>query len=162
MSFNPRTFRNALGCFPTGVTIVTTLKDDGAPIGVTISSFSSLSLTPPLVLFCLDEKSSELNTFLRAKHFVVNVLSDAQQDLSARFASRQSGKWDGLAWDSWNSGVPILQGCLANFECSVAAVHEGGDHHIFVGQVDRMHHAETGKPLVYWRGNYAEVETKIK
>ncbi|PKU25546.1 flavin reductase family protein [Telmatospirillum siberiense] len=161
MSFNPRTFRNALGCFPTGVTIVTSLKEDGAPIGVTISSFSSLSLSPPLVLFCLDDRNSELDSFLRAGHFAINVLSDAQQDLSDRFASRKSGKWDGVSWEPWNSGVPILNGCLANFECALVAVHDGGDHRIFVGQVERMRQSEEGKPLIYWRGNYVGLSDSL-
>lgn len=157
MSFDPRTFRNALGCFPTGVTIVTSLKDDRSPIGVTISSFTSLSLSPPLILFCLDDRNSEMETFLRARHFVVNVLGEDQRDLSTRFASRQQERWDGVSWEAWASGVPVLAGCQANFECSVAAVHDGGDHRIFVGHVERMTCAEAGKPLLYWRGDYAKV-----
>lgn len=157
MSFNPRTFRNALGCFPTGVTVVTTLSGNALPVGVTISSFTSLSLAPPLVLFCLDEQNSELEAFLQNGHFSINVLREEQRELSLRFASRQEDKWQGVAYEIWSSGVPILSDCLANFECSLADVHSGGDHRIFVGRVERMHHAATGRPLVYWRGNYAKL-----
>ncbi len=162
MSFNPRTFRNALGCFPTGVTIVTTLADDGSPIGVTISSFTSLSLSPPLVLFCLGDQSSGLDAFLRAGHFAVNVLSDEQRDLSDRFASRKEHKWKDVAFEAGTGGVPILADCVANFECSVVDVHQGGDHRIFIGRVERMHYSETGKPLVYHRGDYAALTSGIE
>lgn len=157
MSFNPRTFRNALGCFPTGVTVVTTLRGNSLPVGVTISSFTSLSLSPPLVLFCLDEQNSELDAFLQGGHFAVNVLGEEQKDLSLRFASRKADKWKGMTFESWASGVPILSDCLANFECALTDVHNGGDHRIFVGRVERMRYSEAGNPLVYCRGSYAEL-----
>jgi flavin reductase (DIM6/NTAB) family NADH-FMN oxidoreductase RutF len=157
MSFDPRTFRNALGCFPTGVTVVTTLGGDSLPVGVTISSFTSVSLSPPLVLFCLDDQNSELDAYRRCGHFAVNVLSEGQRDLSMRFASRKEDKWKGVSFETWSSGVPILNGCLANFECALADVHDGGDHRIFVGRVENIRYAEIGKPLVYCRGSYAEL-----
>lgn len=155
MSFDARTFRKAMGCFPTGVTIVSTLDADGAPVGVTISSFASLSLDPPLVLFCLDDKASCLEAFKRNSHFAINVLRQEQRELSIRFASKLEDKWKGVDYDSSSSGVPMLKGCLANFECSVVDVREGGDHLIFVGRVDRLEYSEAGEPLLYFRGAYA-------
>ncbi|MDR3440818.1 flavin reductase family protein [Telmatospirillum sp.] len=157
MSFDSRAFRNALGCFPTGVTVVTTLDGNGAPLGVTVSSFTSVSLSPPLVLFCLDDKNSWIEEFERNGHFAINVLSEDQQDLSVRFSGRMADKWAGVAFERWTSGVPILPSCQANFECSVTATHDGGDHRIFVGTVERMRHLPAGRPLVYSRGNYAKL-----
>jgi flavin reductase (DIM6/NTAB) family NADH-FMN oxidoreductase RutF len=157
MTFDARAFRNALGCFPTGVAVVTSLTEDGAPLGVTISSFTSVSLTPPLILFCLDDKNSWVSAFRQTGYFAVNVLSDQQQDLSQRFASRADRRWDDVAFDRWQSGVPILSDCLANLECRISAIHDGGDHRVFVGEVLRLASRTDGTPLVYWRGAYAEL-----
>jgi flavin reductase (DIM6/NTAB) family NADH-FMN oxidoreductase RutF len=162
MSFDPRTFRNALGCFPTGVTIVTTLGGDSLPVGVTVSSFTSVSLSPPLVLFCLDDRNSGLEAFRRCSHFSINVLSEEQRELSHRFSSRKTDKWKGLTYETWSSGVPILRECLANFECTMFAEHDGGDHRIFVGRVVRMAYSTVEKPLVYWRGDYAELTSMVE
>jgi flavin reductase (DIM6/NTAB) family NADH-FMN oxidoreductase RutF len=136
------------------VTIVTAMVGNDCPIGVTISSFTSLSLSPPLILFCLDKNSSSIDDFCRAEHFAVNVLSQSQQDLSNRFASRNREKWAGVSYERWAGGSPILAGCLANFECARAAIHDGGDHRIFVGRVVKLQYASTGNPLVYFRGHY--------
>lgn len=157
MSIDARTFRKAMGCFPTGVTVVTTLAGDSSPIGVTVSSFTSLSLDPPLVLFCLDKRTSNLETFRLAGRFVINVLRHDQRELSIRFASRMEDKWKGLTFDSWTTGAPILRNCLANFECTTETVHDGGDHLIFIGKVERLDYSEGGQPLLYYRGAYAEL-----
>ena len=162
MSFDPRTFRKALGCFPTGVTIVTTLGNDSLRIGVTVSSFTSVSLSPPLVLFCLDDKNSGLEAFRQNGHFAVNVLSEDQKELSALFSDRKHDKWTGVAFESWSSGVPIIDGCVANFECALVDVLDGGDHRIFIGRVERMRYLEGAKPLVYCRGGYAELKITAK
>lgn len=157
MPVDPRSFRKALGCFATGVTVVTTLNPDtGAPVGVTISAFASLSLEPPLVLFCLGNRTSALDCYRRSSHFAVNVLSELQRDLSIRFASKAENKWDGIVVETWDSGVPILPGCLANLECSVAGVQDGGDHAILIGRVERLRHQEGGSPLIYFRGSYLD------
>ncbi|MTJ82411.1 MAG: flavin reductase family protein [Telmatospirillum sp.] len=157
MTFDARTFRNALGCFPTGVTVVTATGADGAPVGVTISSFTSVSLSPPMVLFCLDDKSNCLARFQCGGTFAVNVLSDSQRDLSLRFSGQVRDKWAGLAYDLGETGAPLLPDCQANFECVIRAVHDGGDHRIIVGEVLRIGYAEEGKPLVYCRGRYADL-----
>ncbi len=157
MSLDPRAFRKTLGCFPTGVTVVTTSAADGSPVGVTVSSFTSLSLDPPLVLFCLDHKSDWLGAFRQNSHFGVNVLRQEQRELSIRFGSKIGERWKGVPLDRGASGVPFLQGCLATLECAVTNIVAGGDHEIFIGQVEHLTHSEAGDPLVYFRGAYANL-----
>ncbi|MBF0393288.1 MAG: flavin reductase family protein [Alphaproteobacteria bacterium] len=155
MKVDSRTFRKALGCFPTGVAVVTTLDSQGKPVGVTISSFTSVSLEPPLVLFCLANTSGNLADFKASGHFAVNVLREDQRELSMRFAGRGADKWAEVPRTTWETGSPIIGQCLANLDCRVVAVHEGGDHLIFVGEVDRLEYGTAGQPLIYFRGDYA-------
>jgi flavin reductase (DIM6/NTAB) family NADH-FMN oxidoreductase RutF len=157
MSVDTRSFRKTLGCFASGVTVITTLTPGTRePVGVTVSAFSSLSLDPPLVLFCLGNSTSSLEAFRSFGHFAVNILSEHQKDLSIRFASRSGDKWQGVARTEGASGVPVLGGCLATLECSLHQVIDGGDHQIFVGRVERLKHHEGGSPLVYFRGSYMD------
>ena len=157
MNFDRRAFRNALGCFATGVTVVTTVTDAGEPVGLTANSFSSVSLDPPLVLFCLDRASHNLGAFRAAGRFAVNVLGDDQRDLSVRFSTTIGDRWDGVVWERWETGAPVLTGCLAALDCETEAIHDGGDHVIIVGRVQRLAATTEGKPLLYFRGNYATV-----
>lgn len=158
MTLDSRSFRKALGCFASGVTVVTTLAPETkAPIGVTVSAFSSLSLEPPMVLFCLGNGTSTMDAFKTFGHFAVNILSETQRDLSIRFASRAEDKWQGVSWSAWDSGAPIIGNCLATLECSLVQVVDGGDHQIFIGRVERMKHQEGGSPLVYFRGSYLDL-----
>ncbi len=157
MKVDARSFRQTMGCFPTGVTVVTTLNAEGAPVGVTVSSFASVSLDPPLVLFCLDKKTSNLQSYQGSGHFAVNVLRDAQREMSIRFASRMEDKWVGIDYHVWDTGAPILPGCLANLECRTVSQHEEGDHIIFVGRVERLDYSQAGQPLIYYRGAYADL-----
>jgi flavin reductase (DIM6/NTAB) family NADH-FMN oxidoreductase RutF len=162
MPVDPRSFRKTLGCFATGVTVVTALNPaDRKPVGVTVSAFSSLSLDPPLVLFCLGVQTSTLDAFRGFGHFGVNVLSEDQRDLSIRFASRSEDKWAGVPWEAWESGVPILKDCLANLECSLVGTQDGGDHLIIIGRVERLKHREGGSPLLYFRGAYMDLGPKV-
>jgi flavin reductase (DIM6/NTAB) family NADH-FMN oxidoreductase RutF len=155
MSVDPRSFRKAAACFASGVTVVTARHPaTKAPAGVTVSAFSSLSLDPPLVLFCLAKRTVCLETFGACGHFGVNILSECQRDLAIRFANRSEEKWTGVTVESGVSGVPLLPGCLATLECVRLAVHDGGDHHIFVGEVERLAVSEGGAPLLYFRGSY--------
>ena len=158
MSIEPRDFRDTVGCFATGITIITTIEADGTPIGLTANSFASLSLDPPMVLFCLDYKVASFDAFQAGGNFAVNILSTTQQDLSNRFAKSGSEKWDGVTFDTWDTGSPILPDCLANMECKVSSINEGGDHVIVIGRVVRMERAQSDvMPLLYYRGGYVNL-----
>ncbi|TAN58502.1 MAG: flavin reductase [Rhodospirillales bacterium] len=158
MDMDSRSFRKALGCFATGVTIVAAKDEAGAPMGVTISSFASVSLEPPLVLFCLGLGTSSVESFRKASHFSVNVLRDDQRELSIRFASRMADKWSELDYqDGEASGAPVLSHCLAVLECKLEKEYVEGDHVVLIGRVLHLDYDPGGQPLLYFRGNYAEM-----
>ena len=155
--FTARQLRDAFGCFATGVTVVTTLGEDGSPVGLTANSFTSVSLEPPLVLFCLDRRSASLPAFERADTFAVNVLHAGQEALSARFARRDPGRFAEAAWTAGITGAPLLRDVTAVFECRRHAVHDGGDHRIFVGRVEAVSWEGSYDPLVFFQGRYRSV-----
>lgn len=157
MSIDKSTFRKVLGRFATGITVVTGLGDDNVPVGLTVNAFTSLSLEPPLVLFCLDKGTGSRNAFTKGKGFALNMLCEDQQDLSVNFSTRKEDRFADVQYEIWDTGVPILNGCLANLECLIDAVHDGGDHLIIVGRVERLNQTESGKPLLYFNGNYARI-----
>lgn len=152
-----RAFREALGSFATGVTVVTSVGADGRLLGLTASSFNSVSLEPPLVLFSLDRGAYSLADFQRSGHFAVNVLSEEQEGLSVTFAKALADKWDGVRFEVWETGSPILTDALASFECRTRYNYDGGDHVIFVGEVVRMRANRGGRPLLYFRGDYGRL-----
>ena len=154
MTIEPRAFRDALGCFATGITVVTTRGEDEAPVGVTISSFASVSLDPPLVLFCLALDADSLPALKHRRRFVIHVLAEGQESISNRFARTGEDKWVGLTHDSTACGLPVISGALATFTCDVAHMYEGGDHVIVVGRVEEMTSTPEGEPLLYVRGRY--------
>lgn len=154
-----RDFRSTLGSFATGVTIITALAPDGAPIGMTISSFNSVSLEPPLILWSLSLNSPNIEAFRVATHYAVNILSVEQQALSDRFASRNNDRFSGVSMSSGLGGAPLLDGCCAWFECSNEAHYPGGDHLIFVGHVDRFAQDDTKAPLIFHNAGYRRLET---
>lgn len=154
MAFDQRDFRSALGQFATGITVVTTCAPDGELLGVTVNSFNSVSLEPPLILFSLERRAMSLPAFETAGSFAINVLSEAQIALSQNFARTQGDKWAGISFHRWATGSPILAGCLAAFECRTHAIHDGGDHRIFIGEVLRFEAKPEGDPLIYFRGSY--------
>ena len=161
MTIDPREFRNTVGCFATGITIITTVDEAGAPVGFTANSFSSVSLAPPLVLFCLDRRVASFDAFREDGSFAANILSDEQGHLSQKFATSGSDKRQGVTFDRWERGSPIFQGCVASFECDIRSIYEGGDHVIVVGEVIKMARAEEApKPLLYYRGGYAELRDR--
>ncbi len=145
--------RQALGRFGTGVTIMTCLDAQGQRIGLTANSFSSLSLAPPLVLWSLRNASPSLAAFERASHFAINVLAETQVDLSRRFASSVANKFEEGAWSAGLGGAPVLAGCAAVLECERYAAHEGGDHRLFIGQVQRWADLSVA-PLLFQGGHY--------
>ena len=148
-----RGFRDALGRFATGVTIVTTLDGAGRPVGLTANSFNSVSLDPPMVLWSLARRSLNLRVFLEAGHFAVNVLAADQRALSDRFARPAGDRFAGVDWEAGTAGVPVLPGTVASFECATDSSIEGGDHVIFLGRVARFRHADR-EPLIYHAGRY--------
>ena len=152
--FAPRTFRSALGAFATGVTVIPTRGPKGELVGNTASSFNSVSLDPPLVLWSLSRTAYSFKSYLAADHFAVNVLREGQEEVSARFAKALGDKWNGMEYETWETGCPVLPGALAIFECRTAYTYQGGDHVIFVGEVVNFDHDPDGKPLVFWRGGY--------
>lgn len=155
MSFDQRAFRDTLGCFATGVCIASATGADGRPVGLTVNSFTSVSLDPPLVLFCLDNRSESLSAFLEAPGFALSILSAEQQVLSNTFARTPHAlRWDGVAAVMGQGGAPLIQGALAVLDCTRHAVHEGGDHTILVGRVLGFA-SQPGAPLLYYRGGYA-------
>lgn len=158
MSIDERSYRKALGCFASGVAVMTTTEASGRPIGVTVSAFTSLSLNPPLILFCLDRRTGGLEAF-RAGSFAVNILREDQRELSIRFASRRDDKFAGLECRPGVSGAPLLPNTLAALECSVERVVDGGDHEIFIGKVEHMEYQTGGQPLLYFRGAYARIDS---
>lgn len=157
MTDRKRAFRDALGWFTTGVAVITAQADNEPPIGITVNSFSSVSLDPPLVLWCLDKGSDTFETFERADHFAVNVLHRGHQDLSNRLAKKGDHALEGLEVAVGDSGCPRLSDILAHFECKIVARHDAGDHVIFVGEVLDFSAAEEGEPLLYHRGRYHEL-----
>jgi flavin reductase (DIM6/NTAB) family NADH-FMN oxidoreductase RutF len=154
---DPRAFRDAAGQFATGVTVITTRDGDGTPIGLTANSFTSVSLDPPMVLFCLGKNSDTLAAFESGNGFAVHVLSADQLELSVRFASKGIDRFDGLEWTPGVGGAPVLAGALVVFECSATHSYDGGDHVIFVGTVERLGVVDDSRPaLGYFRGGYTE------
>ena len=148
-----RALRNALGRFPTGVTVITTRAPNGKLEGLTANSFSALSLDPPLVLWSISRKSGSIDGFVGSGHFAINVLSAEQPDLSHRFATPLENRFEGVAFELGLGGSPLLHGVLARFECSLASTIEGGDHLLFVGRVHKISYG-TGEPLIFSAGRY--------
>lgn len=144
-----------MGQFASGVTVVTGRGVDGRPVGATISAFSSLSLDPPLVLFCLDRGATCLPAFTQGPAFIVNVLASDQADISNTFAGPAEDRFATVAHGSGANGCPRLNGCLATVECAREAVHDGGDHVIILGRVTALDVHDDRDPLVYFRGAYA-------
>ena len=156
--FDPMAFRAALGQFPTGVCVVTARTADGEDLGMTMSSFNSLSLDPPLVLFSIDRRAHGLPRWRRVRGYAVNVLAENQQDLSDRFARAGTNKWAGLSLDRGIEGAPLLPGVAACFECRAECQHEGGDHILFLARVIAFRCAAERAPLIFCRGRYGSLD----
>lgn len=148
-----RELRNALGKFATGVAVVTSLSKDGSPVGVTVNSFSSVSLDPPLVLWSLTNKSPNLSTFKESSHFVINILAHDQEHVSNQFARPVEDRFANVECSPGAFGVPVLSGTLASFECKNARTTDGGDHTIFFGEILQYEEADRS-PLLFFSGKY--------
>lgn len=158
----PDQFRQVLGHLPTGVTIVTTLDADGRPTGLTASAVTSVSLAPPLILACVSQRAQSYPALAGAGRFAVNVLALGQEGLSRRFATSAPGaeKFDGVAHHPGALGLPLLDGALAQIECVTVHAYAGGDHTIFVGQVEAAGSSDRAaiEPLLYYRGQYRRLD----
>lgn len=154
-----RAFRNVLGQFCTGITIITTVHD-GEPVGFACQSFAALSLDPPLVLFCPTKQSRSWQAIEASGKFCVNVLAEEQKDVCARFGSREPDKFAGVDWEPSALGSPILARSLAHIDCTVASVHDGGDHFVVFGAVQSLSDLPEVKPrpLLFYRGDYTGIE----
>lgn len=150
------TYRQVLGHFPTGVTVIAGM-DDGQPVGLAVGSFFSLSLEPALVGFCVGRTSASWARMAGSGSFCVNVLGAHQEDVCRAFATSGEDKFKGIGWKAAESGSPLLDGVLAWIDCATEEVHDGGDHHIVVGRVLGMAVSGEGDPLVFYRGGYANL-----
>ncbi|RLA32583.1 MAG: flavin reductase [Gammaproteobacteria bacterium] len=151
-------FRQCLGQFATGVTVVSCRDPDGKPCGITANSFSSVSLEPPLVLWNIAKVSNSLGAYLNAEHFAINILSRQQRSLAAHFAKSENGLFDDIGSKDSQYSVPILSDTLAHLECRTHAIHDSGDHHIIVGEVIDFRLSDN-EPLIFYGGNYTGVNS---
>ena len=156
--FDTGAFRHALGQFPTGVCVVTAMVD-GTRLGMTVSSFNSLSLDPPLVLFSIDRRAASLPLWERAETVAVHILAENQKDISNRFARALANKWEGMSVSQGVRGAPLLPGVAAVFECAVSTRHDGGDHTLFILAVERFLSFADRGPLVFGKGRYAALQS---
>ncbi len=157
MTLDPSAFRATLARFASGITIVTARDAAGHDVGMTVSAFSSLSLTPPLILVCIDNRASVAPVLEHCEHFAVNILAEEQEPLSRRFAEKELDRFDGVPFTRSVRGLALLDGALANLECSVTARHPAGDHTILVAEVREVELRE-GHPLLYYRGGYRRLD----
>jgi 3-hydroxy-9,10-secoandrosta-1,3,5(10)-triene-9,17-dione monooxygenase reductase component len=146
-------FKRALSCFATGIAVVTTLDTDGKKVGMTVSSFNSVSLDPPLVLWSIANDANSYSVFTDARYFAVNVLAMHQGQLSSQFAQKGEDKFQGLECRSGIDGIPLLPDYAACFECRTENIFDGGDHKIIVGRVLKLDDRESD-PLIFYRGQF--------
>jgi flavin reductase (DIM6/NTAB) family NADH-FMN oxidoreductase RutF len=156
MPIDKNQLRQVMGHFATGVTIITTFNRDGQMHGLTANAFTSVSLEPPLLLISVDKKAESYPAFEESKVFTVNILADEQEALSRKFAVSGGNKFEGVAYRRGANGAAILDGTLAHIECTLYAAYEGGDHSLYLGEIQEAEVRE-GKPLVFYRGGYRAI-----
>lgn len=157
MTDDKRRFRHILGHYPTGVCAVTAMSAAGKPVGMTVGSFTSVSLDPMLVAFFPDKSSTSWSLIEAAGHFCVNVLSDRQQEICAALAAKTDDKFRDIGYRLSNLGAPVLDGALAWIDCELNAVHEAGDHYIVLGLVRDLRLCDDGSPLIFHKGAFGRV-----
>lgn len=153
---DPRALRDVLGCFATGVCVVSSIGDNGAPVGMTINSFSSVSLDPPLILWSIGLKTPSRSAYQTHPGFAINIMGTDAKDLALNFARPSDDKFADVDWSPGHHGVPVLNDALAVLECSVEERIAAGDHEVFIGRVARMSRKD-GAPLLFHRGSFAEI-----
>ena len=158
MALSSDQLRKVLGHFATGVTVVTTRRASGEPWGFTVNAFSSVSLSPPLILVCVGHSGESFQAMSEAEYFAVNFLTEDQEEVSRVFASRSPDRFDGVRHKDTANGAPLLEGCLGFLECRKTAAHEHGDHTILIGEV-LTGEAHGGAPLLFYQSSYGRMET---
>jgi flavin reductase (DIM6/NTAB) family NADH-FMN oxidoreductase RutF len=156
-AIDPKQLRSILGSYATGVTVVTTVDACEAPVGVTANSFTSVSLEPPLVSWCLRRDSYSLFAFRRSRRYTINVLGSSHKELCAQFAKGGPQKWRGIAYRLGENGCPILEQAIATVECKTVGEYDAGDHIILIGEVGRASAENVAQPLVFFRGRYYQL-----
>jgi len=156
MTISKDEFKASLGRFASGVTVVTTKDASGKLHGLTVSAFCSVSLEPPLILVCVHKETGSYDAFEESKHFVVNILSAEQEQISNQFASRLEDKFKGISFQTGIEDLPVLNGCLVNLECRLKDAYDGGDHTIFIGEIHQARVSD-GNPLTYFQGRYRQI-----
>jgi len=158
-TIDPKALRKTLGQFATGVVVVTSRCPDGHAVGLTINSFSSVSLEPPLVLFSLAKSSLNHDNFLQASSYAINILALGQRDISDRFARARTDKWDGVAMQEGLHGTPLIAGALVHMVCVPHSHCDGGDHTVFIAKVEQHSvNGEDTEPLLFFRGRYYSLQ----
>jgi len=156
-SFDSAKYRQVLGHFPTGVTVITAVTD-GQPAGLAVGSFASLSLEPPQVLFCASSTSSTWPKIRQAGRFCVNILAEDQEDVCRVFASKAPDKFAEIGWKHTGSGSPLIEGVLAYIDCEIETVVTSGDHDVVIGAVRELEVLHEGGPLLFFRGGYGRFQ----
>ena len=154
MPIDQNELRRVMGHFATGVTVITTISNDGKHYGLTANAFTSVSLEPPLLLISVDKKAESYPLFARSRVFAVNILTQKQETLSRRFAKSGGEKFEGVGYRAGATGAPILEGALAHLECEIRHEFDAGDHTIFVGVAVEIGAEDAEEPLLYFRGGY--------
>jgi len=161
VAISPQQFRKVLGHFATGVTVVTMRLRSGEPWGFTVNSFTSVSLSPPLILVCVDHSSESFQAMSQAEHFAVNFLSEDQPEISQRFALKTADRFAGVDYTVGSHGSTLLAGSLGYVECRKVASHPHGDHTVIIGEVLEAR-VRGGNPLLFYRSSYARLETSLE
>ncbi|MBL4783284.1 MAG: flavin reductase family protein [Porticoccaceae bacterium] len=157
MTLDAREFRDSLGAFATGITVVTATSADGKKVGCTANSFSSVSLDPPLVLWSIAKNANSFDAFNEAKDFAIHILHEGQEDISRLFSTKEADKFGQADHSEGRASVPVLNDYSVRFECSTEYLYEGGDHIIIVGRVHEMDNADK-EPLGFYKGQYAKID----
>jgi flavin reductase (DIM6/NTAB) family NADH-FMN oxidoreductase RutF len=151
---NPAWFRRVLGEYPTGVSVITGISQDGDPTGLVVGSFTSVSLDPPLIAFLPDKTSTSWPKIAPSHHFCVNILARGQEDVCRSFAAKGGDKFDGIGWRPAPSGSPIIDDVVAWIDCRLDVIHDAGDHEIVIGRVLQLDTGTAAEPLIFFRGGY--------
>lgn len=160
MKIDSKEFRNILGNYPTGVCVITSFLPNGQPIGMTVGSFTSVSLDPPLIGFFSDHKSQTWQHIAKIKKFCVNILSEDQQNLGKQFSSRAEDKFDGVSFDLSDNGLPIFPNIVSWIDCELHDVVETGDHFLALGHVQNIALNDNQRPLIFYQGQFDGIEKK--